>query len=276
MRRTPTVIGSAIVAAVLGAAILVPNAGAVARPSAPSGAVVDQTSLLRAGGAYIVQARPGELDALVRDAAKSGVTVTRRLPIINAIAVTVTPKTAAGLTRSTVIAKVARDAAVRPQGFAAKTGAVTTTTAQTTTDEMTAVADDKGSMRWITTLVAADQMWRNGVTGAGVDIAVVDTGVAPVPGLDGKIINGPDISLDVPYTSARGLDAFGHGTHMASIAAGVDPGTSDLSDRSKFVGVAPGSRIVNVKVGAFDGATMPNDPTSVGSREPTGPGGGTG
>ena len=103
--------------------------------------------------------------------------------------------------------------------------------------------------------IGADQLWRQGVTGSGVDIAVIDTGVAPVPGLAGKIINGPDLSLDHPYAKVDGIDAFGHGTHIASIAAGLDAGTKNLSDPSKFVGVAPGARIVNVKVGAFDGAT---------------------
>ena len=102
--------------------------------------------------------------------------------------------------------------------------------------------------------IGADELWSKGITGSGVDIAVIDTGVAPVPGLAGKIINGPDISLDHPYAKVDGIDAFGHGTHMASIAAGLDPGTTNLSDPSKFVGVAPGARIVNVKVGAFDGA----------------------
>ena len=87
-----------------------------------------------------------------------------------------------------------------------------------------------------------------------MDIAVIDTGVAPVLGLAGKIINGPDLSLDNPYTSIHSVDVYGHGTHLASIAAGLDPGTKDLSDSAKFVGVAPGSRIVNVRVGAFDGS----------------------
>ena len=115
--------------------------------------------------------------------------------------------------------------------------------------------DNRGSMRYITTAIQVSDMWALGVTGAGVDIAVVDTGVAPVQGLAQKVINGPDISLDSPFTNALGIDAFGHGTNMASIAAGLDPGTTALTDTTRFVGVAPGARIVNVKVGAFDGAT---------------------
>ena len=36
-------------------------------------------------------------------------------------------------------------------------------------------------------------------TGAGIDVALVDTGVAPVPGLDhpSLVVNGPDLSLDL-------------------------------------------------------------------------------
>lgn len=135
--------------------------------------------------------------------------------------------------------------------------AVTTTVAakSTTAVPLKTYKDDPGSMHQITRQIRAEQLWGDGDTGVGVDIAVIDTGVAPVPGLAGKIINGPDISLDVPFSPYPGLDAFGHGTHVASIAAGLDAGTVDLRDSNRFVGVAPGARIVNVKVGAYDGAT---------------------
>jgi serine protease AprX len=98
---------------------------------------------------------------------------------------------------------------------------------------------------------------------------VIDTGVAPVPGLDGsgKVVTGPDLSLDAAEGAPVGLDAFGHGTFMASLIAGRDAGasasttgcstcltSSGYSDVTKFVGVAPDARIVNVKVGAADGA----------------------
>ena len=99
---------------------------------------------------------------------------------------------------------------------------------------------------------------------------MIDTGVARVPGLNatGKVIDGPDLSFDSPATAMRGVDAFGHGTHMASIIAGRDStavasatgcttclNASGYSDTTKFVGVAPNARIINVKVGAADGAT---------------------
>lgn len=83
-----------------------------------------------------------------------------------------------------------------------------------------------------------------GIDGAGIDIAMIDTGVAPVGGLagDGVVLNGPDLSLDYQDGLAAGVDGFGHGTHLAGIAVGRDGG------------VAPGSRLVNIKTGASDGA----------------------
>ena len=100
-------------------------------------------------------------------------------------------------------------------------------------------------------VVGAQQAWQAGATGAGVDVAVVDTGVTPVPGLDGpqKVIYGPDLSFDSQNPNTAFADGYGHGTAMASIIAGND-GTA-----GGYQGVAPNSRILSVKVGATNGAT---------------------
>ena len=52
------------------------------------------------------------------------------------------------------------------------------------------------------------------------------------------------------------LDGFGHGTHLASIIAGRDAaGTpSSYLDPARFTGIAPDATLVNVKVGASNGA----------------------
>ncbi|MEU8612467.1 S8 family serine peptidase [Actinoplanes sp. NPDC048791] len=92
------------------------------------------------------------------------------------------------------------------------------------------------------------------LTGAGVGVALIDSGVTPVQGLNGagKVINGPDLSFESQAANLRYLDTFGHGTHMAGIIAGQDPAAT-LGTR--FDGVAPGAHIVNVKVAAADGAS---------------------
>ncbi|MGI9622860.1 MAG: S8 family serine peptidase, partial [Acidimicrobiales bacterium] len=84
------------------------------------------------------------------------------------------------------------------------------------------------------------------VDGSGIDVAVIDTGVAHVDGLGmNKVLYGPDMSGEVA-TNAANVDTYGHGTHMAGIIAG---------DREGHEGVAPGARIVSVKVAGADGET---------------------
>jgi serine protease AprX len=99
-------------------------------------------------------------------------------------------------------------------------------------------------------VIGATASWDQGDSGQGIDVAVLDTGVTPVDGLDtpGKIIYGPDLSFDSQTASAAYLDGFGHGTAMAGLIAG-DDGTP-----GGFAGVAPDARIVSVKVGAANGA----------------------
>ena len=101
----------------------------------------------------------------------------------------------------------------------------------------------------VTDLIGARPLRQRGIDGSGVDVALIDTGVAPVPGLDadGAVIVGPDLSFDSQGADMpAGIDAFGHGTHMASLIAGR--GTSSAQ------GVAPGARILDMKVGAANGA----------------------
>ncbi len=84
--------------------------------------------------------------------------------------------------------------------------------------------------------------------GSGIDVAVIDTGVAPVPGLDGadKVLHGPDLSIEGSAQEVAFLDTYGHGTHMAGIIAG---------DRNGARGIAPGARIISLKVAGADGIT---------------------
>jgi serine protease AprX len=106
------------------------------------------------------------------------------------------------------------------------------------------------TMDQVNTIIDAKSVKAQGITGAGIDVAVVDTGVTPVPGLagPGKIADGADLSFDGNDPTTRYRDHFGHGTAMASIIAG------DASNGPKYEGVAPGARIVNLKAGAGDGA----------------------
>jgi serine protease AprX len=106
---------------------------------------------------------------------------------------------------------------------------------------------DPYSMANVTLGTGAQAWWDAGYTGKGVDVALIDSGVTPVDGLNapGKVVNGPDLSLDSQSSSLRYLDAYGHGTFMAGLIAAKDP---------SYNGMAPDARLVSLKVGAADGA----------------------
>jgi serine protease AprX len=115
----------------------------------------------------------------------------------------------------------------------------------------------KGSLYNVASAVGALDSYRAGYTGKGIGVALIDTGVSPVKGLtSGNVVNGPDLSFDSQDPSLAYLDEFGHGTHLGSIIAGRDAAGSPSSytDPSRFTGIAPDSTLVNVKVGARDGA----------------------
>jgi serine protease AprX len=104
--------------------------------------------------------------------------------------------------------------------------------------------------------IGAPAAWTQGVTGKGVTVAVIDTGIAPVPGLDGsdKVIDGPDLSFESQVAGTRYRDGFGHGTHMAGIIAGQDASFDPKKPTATaYAGVAPEARLLNMKVGAADG-----------------------
>ena len=84
--------------------------------------------------------------------------------------------------------------------------------------------------------------------GAGVGVALVDTGVTEVEDLRGRVVHGPDLSGE---NDPR--DSYGHGTFMAGLIAG--DGQLSADGASRHVGVAPGAHIVSVKVAGADGTT---------------------
>jgi serine protease AprX len=117
-----------------------------------------------------------------------------------------------------------------------------------------------GSIFNTTNAVKARDMWREGFTGKGVDVAMIDSGVVPVEGLTGpnKLVLGPDLSFESGSPPHRYMDTFGHGTHMAGIIAGRDGAVvsgRENGDHDNFIGVAPDARVVSVKVAAHNGAT---------------------
>ena len=119
-------------------------------------------------------------------------------------------------------------------------------------------ATDPYSMAATTAITGAQAWWDAGYTGKGVDVALIDTGVAPVEGLatSGKVINGPDLSLESQAPNLTNLDTNGHGTFMAGLIAGHDSDLAapySLAAPSAYRGIAPDARLVSLKVATADG-----------------------
>ncbi len=101
----------------------------------------------------------------------------------------------------------------------------------------------------IVTEKSSGELSKKGYSGQGIDVALIDSGVTPVVGLDqsGKILYGPDLSNEGGLPNLANLDTYGHGTHLAGIIAG--------DDGDMVGGIAPDSRIVSVKVAGATGET---------------------
>ena len=90
-------------------------------------------------------------------------------------------------------------------------------------------------------VVKAPQVWQQGITGNGVTVAVLDSGVAADPDLT---VPANRVLASVNFADqATTTDPGGHGTHVA----GIIGGNGTRSD-GQFVGVAPQVNIVDVRV----------------------------
>lgn len=94
--------------------------------------------------------------------------------------------------------------------------------------------------------IGVPAVWGDDNRGAGVKIAIVDTGIDPNhPDFSGRIAATTD------FTGEGDRDGNGHGTHVASIAAGSGAGSE-----GKYIGVAPEATILAAKVLRNDGTGL--------------------
>jgi serine protease AprX len=174
-----------------------------------------------------------------------GGAVAQNLTIIGGFSAAIPASAIGSLAASEAVAAVTPDGTVRLLG--SKFG------------ENTYAADFDGALPHVLRSVGAEAFWASGYSGAGVDVALIDSGVVPVDGLwsHEKLLHGPDLSFESQSSELEHLDTYGHGTHMAGIIAGRDkrrPRSLKSIDDRYFTGLAPEARILSVKVGAFDGA----------------------
>ncbi|HVJ96645.1 MAG TPA: S8 family serine peptidase, partial [Acidimicrobiia bacterium] len=95
------------------------------------------------------------------------------------------------------------------------------------------VGADPYGLSGIAKEIGAEAYYNDGYFGQGVDVALIDSGVSEVPGLNsGNVVHGPDLSFESQAAYAGDeekanpdlayRDTYGHRTHMAGIIAGRD------------------------------------------------------
>jgi serine protease AprX len=107
--------------------------------------------------------------------------------------------------------------------------------------------------------IQATDVWSQGTSGAGVGVAVIDTGVAQVRDFNGATGSPGRIVAQQSFISTSATaDGYGHGTHVAGVIGG-DSWWSTKAVQGKYVGVAPDSNLVNLRVADGTGQTYMSD-----------------
>jgi hypothetical protein len=220
---------------------------------------------------YLVQAQ--SVSAARRSVMSVGATVERNLRIVNGVAAHLSSSQANRL-RAAAGVRVFADRALETSQsllstLTSTTGKIVSTTL-VTANSLPLVSSVTGSVVGLTSgnsvpqdgtgentptllyqtnypmLVGADTLQQAGITGAGITIAMLDSGLwqAPSQNYAGRILATMDVTNggSGPVTG----DPYGHGTHITSIAAG---GAVNLS--GNYLGIAPGANLVIVR--AFNG-----------------------
>ncbi|MFJ7912542.1 type VII secretion-associated serine protease mycosin [Kitasatospora sp. NPDC096204] len=114
-------------------------------------------------------------------------------------------------------------------------------------------APDVQTVPWSLQRLLLNELWQDGkTTGAGVTVAVIDTGVDNGnPQLAGKLDEGPNLLVNretkEPIQGKSTEDPVGHGTKVAGIIA------ARPSKTTGFVGLAPDARILSIRQNDSDG-----------------------
>jgi serine protease AprX len=102
----------------------------------------------------------------------------------------------------------------------------------------------KGQLDYTAAAVNATMAWKYGWTGDGIGIAIIDSGIAATADLFQKGRHGSRVVYAESFGNLTGTaDQYGHGNHVAGIAAG-DGGDSS----GRYQGIAPKANLLNLRV----------------------------
>ncbi len=198
--------------------------------------------------AVLVRVAPGALDRVAAALGAKGTTIEARLPGVNVLRAVLHPDDFEAVLALPGVRGLSADAVVRAAGSSkkstsslattARTTDATTTTSTTTTTWSTWFADWGASSQQAAALFGALGTQWAGVSGAGVRVAVIDSGIdGTAPEFADRIVDFYDFTAG--GRRAPATDDYGHGTHVAGLIGAAG---------STFRGVAPKVEFVGIKV----------------------------
>ncbi len=169
----------------------------------------------------------GDLNTLEADLRRTGLKHPLRVPIAHGFAVDLTPALINHFRADSTVARLIYDAPVNLSDTPFNATALATV--------YPAVVD-------------VLPVWSNmaaPLTGQGIGIAVIDSGIASHPDLAGRVLVSQNFNVSVSDVN----DAYGHGTAVAGIIAG-----DGTASGGKYVGIAPRANLINLRVNDGTGA----------------------
>ncbi len=115
----------------------------------------------------------------------------------------------------------------------------------------------KPSLSNAASAINAEFAWQSNYTGAGIGIALIDSGVTSQPDLNTGILPLSRVVYQQSFVpgNSSASDQYGHGTHIAGLIAGDGLSSTGALYTKSFKGIAPGANIINLRVLDANGAS---------------------
>jgi serine protease AprX len=168
----------------------------------------------------------GLVDCLLNDVVKLGGTVLGQLPLVNGLVAQLDGSGIQSLSNQSNVVYISLDWPLSP------------------------------TLSNAATAVNAPFAWESNYTGAGIGVALIDSGVSPHPDLYQGILPLSRVVYEqsfVPGNSSPN-DQYGHGTHVAGLIAGDGLSSTGVFYSKTFKGIAPGASLINLRVLDQNGA----------------------
>jgi serine protease AprX len=184
-------------------------------------------AMAKGQSARVIVVARGDLNALMAEMRRSGVKNTTRVPIAHGIAANLSAPLLQYFEADSNVERIIYDAPVRLSDTPFNPASLATA--------YPAVLDAVGS--WSNALAP--------LTGQGIGVAVVDSGISAHADLGSRVVAAIDFNPDVNGVD----DAYGHGTAVAGIIAG-----DGTSSGGRYIGIAPQANVINLRVNDGTGA----------------------